>query len=161
MTSECHHFSFQSTIYTYIHTHNLLVTSTNLDPHLVGIGDHHFAVHLIIGNHFTSNLVGPQGGIVEGGGLDLEHCCKQSAVASDLEDTTLLLLCKPPSFQQLKAIEVLPLLQCVRSHGKGQPILDMVLPTIPVREAEYKRAADTSIIVVDIHHHATELVALW
>ena len=60
VTSECHHFSFQSTIYTYIHTHNLLVTNTNLNPHLVGIRDHHFAVHLITGNHITSNLVGPQ-----------------------------------------------------------------------------------------------------
>ena len=98
---------------------------------------------------------------MEGGDFDFEYFCKQSAVATDLEDTTSPLLCKPSSFQQLKVINALSFLQCVRSNGKGQTILDVVLPTIPVGEAESEGLGDTLAVIVDIHHHATELVALW
>ena len=37
----------------------------------------------------------------------------------------------------------------------------MVLPTIPVGEAELEGLGDTLAVIVDVHHHATELVALW
>ena len=94
--------------------------------------------------HFISddspvNLVVLQRGVVERVGLHFEDCCKQRAVATDSENPTctLLLLRKPPSFQQLKAIHTLSLLQCVRSYGKGQAISDLVLPTIPMRKVEH------------------------
>ena len=59
-TLECHYFTYHAKYNTKVSAHNLLVTNTNLDPHFVGIHDHHFAVHLVIDNHTASNLVGPQ-----------------------------------------------------------------------------------------------------
>ena len=89
---------------------------------------------LIISDDSPINLVALQRGVVERGELHFEYCSKQHAVATDLEDPTPLLLCKPPIFQQLKVIAThLPtILQCARSHAKGQAISDLVLPTIPM-----------------------------
>ena len=90
----------------------------------------------------------------------LEHLGKQAAVTINLQLPTVVIE-NFPSFQQLKVVHTFTLLKCVRSHGEWQTIPYMVIPTIPVGEVESEGAGDTLAIVVDVHHHATKLVAFW
>ena len=56
--------SYKTCVYCSMSLYNIVVptpllTATNLNPHWGGLGDDHFATHLVIGNHSRGNLVGP------------------------------------------------------------------------------------------------------
>ena len=145
-TMTMHTFVLVNCGYVSVHTH--------FTPQREGICNGYIACCFISFWLLQSN------GLVVRYGSFLEHLSKQAAMTINLQLPTAAAE-SPSSFQQLKLVQVFSLLQCMRSHGKGQAIPDMVLPTIPMREVELKGFGDTSAIVVDVHCHTTELVALW
>ena len=122
------------------------------------VGDNHFAADL---SRWV--LVGPQRGIVRWGGSQPKHFGKQAAMTGEVMTSTL-----PPhphsrlsALHYIKLVFLFPFLQCVRRHGKSHTVTFVINPTIPAREMEGDWSDDALAVVVEVHHHAAKLVAIW